>query len=63
MFFEADFHMEDGRQLEVLLFADERGNLAGVDVQCQGNTEQVPDELLLGHDPFLVWASKNAILE
>ncbi len=62
MFFEADFRMGDGRQLEVLLFADEQGNLAGVDVQCQGNTEPVPDELCLDDEPFHVWSSEKAIL-
>jgi len=59
--FEADFHLADGRQLEVLLFADEKGNLAGVDVQCQGNTEPVPEEMALDQEPFYVWASEKLI--
>lgn len=61
MFFEADFRLNDGRQLEVLLFADANGNLGSVDVQCQGNTEPVPDELTLDDQPFTVWASKELI--
>lgn len=62
MFYEADFRMGDGRQLEVLLFADEQGYLAGADIQCEGNTEPVPQELRLDREPFYVWAAEGAIL-
>lgn len=62
MFFEADFRMDDDRQIEVLLFADEQGYLSGIDVQCQGNTDAVPDDLRLDLEPFHVWAAEGAIL-
>jgi hypothetical protein len=62
MFFEADFRMDDDRQIEVLLFANEQGYLAGVDVQCQGNTDAVPDDLRLDLEPFHVWVAEGAIL-
>ncbi len=57
MFFEANFALADGRQIELLLFCDVKGNLAGVDVQCQGNTEPVPENPELEGAPFHVYSS------
>ena len=61
LFFEADFELEDGRQLEVMLFSDEEGNLAGVDVDCQGNTEPVPDDVRIAGAPVRVYASDSVL--
>ena len=61
--FEADFRMSDGRQLEVLLFAGEDGNLTGVDVQCQGNTDPVPDVVRVDEEPFNVWMNQKLFRE
>lgn len=57
MFFEADFALADGRQIALLLFCDAKGDLAGVDVQCQGNTEPVPDSPELEDLPLHVYSS------
>jgi hypothetical protein len=59
--FEAGFRLSDGRLLEVLLIADEDGNLAGIDIECEWNAEPVPDEITLADEPFYVWASKDLI--
>ena len=61
MFFEAEFRLEDGRQIELLVFCDEIGNLAGVDVQCEGNSEPVPPSPEYADRPFRVYASDRIL--
>lgn len=63
MFFEAVFALSDGRQIELLLFCDGKGNLASVDVQCQGNTEPVPDSPEIGSEPFHVYSSDKLLAD
>jgi hypothetical protein len=63
MFFEADFALRDGRQIEVLVFCDGEGKLSGVDVQCQGNTEAVPDSPEFENGPFHVYISDRILTD
>ena len=61
MFFEAEFRLKDGKQIELLVFCDELGNLAGVDVQCEGNSESVPASPEYADRPFRVYASDRIL--
>ncbi|TPG41942.1 hypothetical protein EAH89_28255 [Roseomonas nepalensis] len=45
MFFEADFGLTSGDHLEVLLFVDGLGNLNFVEIDVNGNSSPVPDEI------------------
>lgn len=45
MFFEADFDLVSGDRLEVLLFVDGFGNLNSVEIDMNGNSSPVPDEI------------------
>ena len=45
MFFEADFDLASRDHLEVLLFVDESGNLSSVEIDVNGNSAPVPDEI------------------
>ncbi len=45
MFFEADFALASDDHLEVLLFVDAQGNLSSVEVDVNGNSAPVPDEI------------------
>lgn len=56
--FEANFQLaEEGRTLEVILFAGEDGNLAYVEIDCCGNSYPVPDVISVIEPPFHVHAS------
>lgn len=48
LIFETDFTLATGQSLEVLLFADSEGRLNYVEIDCNANTEPVPDEIEVG---------------
>lgn len=62
MIFETDLALDDGRQLELLVFCDKDGNLAGVDIQCNGNSEPVPETPMFDAQSFHVSYSSPHIL-
>ena len=43
MFFEADFDLAPNGSLEILLFADDGGDLSFIEIDLNGNSEPVPD--------------------
>ena len=45
MFLEADFDRASGDHLEVLLFVDGSGNLSSIEIDVNGNSAPVPDEI------------------
>jgi hypothetical protein len=49
--FMADFRLADERTLEIILFADERGDLVFVEVNCCSNSYPVP-EIVDADGPF-----------
>jgi hypothetical protein len=56
--FEAEFELaEKNKTLEVILFADEAGNLAYVEIDCCANSFPVPEIIEVGA-PYLVHANK-----
>jgi len=58
--FEANFHLsEEEKTLEVFLFADEKGNLAYVEIDCCANSFPVPDSVSVIEPPFYVDASST----
>jgi hypothetical protein len=59
--YEADFKLADELILEIVLFADESGNLAYVEIDCCANSCAVPD-LIEAHDqPFRTNASAKLL--
>ena len=51
--FEANFHLtEEGKTLEVVLLANEVGNLAYVEIDCCANSFPVPDTVSVIEPPF-----------
>jgi hypothetical protein len=60
--FEADFRIEDGKTLEIILFAGEDGNLAYVEVDCCGNSYPVPEDFTAEGKPYHVQASESIAL-
>lgn len=50
--YTADFKLSDQRTLEIILFADDAGNLAYVEVDCCANSEPVPDAIDAADEPF-----------
>jgi hypothetical protein len=59
--FEADFKLaEEDKTLEVILFADEAGNLAYVEIDCCANSYPVPEAIEVGA-PYHVHANKLAL--
>jgi hypothetical protein len=60
--FEIDFHVnepgsDDRRSLEIIVFADDRGHLAGIEVDYCGNSCAVPHELVIHEPPYHVRCS------
>ena len=43
---------EEGRTVGVSVFADKRGHLSGMDVDCSGNAYPMPDAPKLKEPPF-----------
>ena len=57
--FEANFRLEDGKTIEIVIFADDEGNLDYVEVDCNANSEAVPQEVIVPDRPFHVRASDS----
>jgi hypothetical protein len=55
--YESSFYLESsGKSLELILFADSAGNLAYVEIDCNANSEPVPEVIRVGK-PYHVRAS------
>ena len=50
--YEADFRLSDDKTLEIIIFADQNGNLAYVEVDCCANSYPVPDRIEVEDAPF-----------
>ena len=61
MIFETSLLLDDSRQIALLVFCDKDGNLAGVDVDCEGNSEPVPSELVFSSAPVPVYSSPHIL--
>lgn len=59
--YEADFLLNDEKSLELILFADEHGNLVYVEVDCCSNSCPVPDLIEAQGSPFRTRASKGLL--
>ena len=59
--FEADFRLVDGKTIEIIIFADDEGNLDYVEVDCNANSEPVPQEIIALDRPFHIRASASLI--
>lgn len=57
--FEADFRLADGKTIEIIIFANDEGNLDYIEVDCNANSEPVPHEVVAPDRPFHVRASAN----
>jgi hypothetical protein len=52
-FFQSALRLEpSGKSLEVVLFADETGNLVFVEIDCNGNSEPVPVAIQVAGAPY-----------
>lgn len=61
--FEADFRTADeDKTIEIVLFADQAGNLAYVEIDCCANSQAVPDTVELMDAPYHVNASPSLIV-
>ena len=57
MIFESAFQLlPTEKSLEILLFADAGGNLSYVEIDCNGNSEPVPDSIQVDGPPYHVYA-------
>ena len=56
-----DFRLKDGCTLEIILFADETGNLVFVEVDCCANSYPVPQNIEADEQPFQTWASTQLL--
>ncbi len=65
MVFETDFRDRNGAEgrgsIEILLFADESGHLADVEIDYCGNGIPVPESLDLESTPYNVFVSESLI--
>lgn len=61
MIFETNLALDDGRQIELLVFCDKDGNLAGVDVEFEGDSEPVTKELVFSSAPVPVFSSPHIL--
>jgi hypothetical protein len=61
--FEADFTLEDGRSLELLLYCDGAGNLAELAVECEGNCDPVPDDPVYDPVPTRISSSPSILAD
>ncbi|MGS2724444.1 hypothetical protein ACVBEJ_11940 [Porticoccus sp. GXU_MW_L64] len=61
--FEANFHLsESGKTLEIVLMANEAGNLAYVEIDCCANSYPVPESVDVKGRPYHVHASEKLAL-
>jgi hypothetical protein len=60
--FEADFKLaDDEKSLEVILLADEAGNLAYVEIDCCVNSYPIPEIVRVQEPPYHVDAHKSLV--
>ncbi len=59
--YTADFLLADERTLEIILFVDDDGNLAFIEVDCCANSYPVPDVVETADEPFQTWATKHLL--
>jgi|GEM_PF-3244698 len=60
--FEAQFRLaNESKTLEIMLFANEAGNLAHVEIDCCSNSLPVPEEIIVTEPPFHVFASESLL--
>ena len=58
--FESSFHLEpSNKSLEFILFADELGNLSYVEIDCNANSEAVPEVIQVRGEPYHVHRSQG----
>ncbi|WP_425228259.1 hypothetical protein [Sphingomonas sp.] len=57
--FEADIRLADSKTIEIIIFANDEGNLDYIEVDCCANSEAVPDEVIAPDRPFHVRASNS----
>ncbi len=57
--FEADFRLADGKTIEIIIFANDEGNLDYIEVDCNANSEPVPKEVAAPDRPFHIQASTS----
>jgi hypothetical protein len=61
-FFEASFYTSElGKNIEIILFADESGHLKFVEVNFCANAFPVPDDIRISDEPFFVRSAKSVI--
>lgn len=61
--FEANFRMPDDLSLEVMIFANDRGHLDYVEVDCCFNSYPVPDAVVVEEPPYHWWAAETLFRE
>ena len=61
--FEADFRLADGKTIEIIIFATDEGNLDFIEVDCNANSEPVPQEVVAPDPPFQIHASASLIMD
>jgi hypothetical protein len=59
--YTADFKLADERTLELILFADDDGNLAYIEIDCCANSYPVPDVIEADVEPFHTWATERLL--
>jgi hypothetical protein len=59
--YTADFKLRDERTLEIILFADETGNLVFIEVDCCANSYPVPEIIGADEEPFHTWGSEGLL--
>ena len=59
--YTADFKLPDARTLEIILFADDGGDLAYIEVDCCANSYPVPDVVEAEDEPFHTWAEEGLL--
>ncbi|HEY5721531.1 MAG TPA: hypothetical protein VIT45_04340 [Allosphingosinicella sp.] len=59
--FAADFKLADDRTLEIILFANEEGNLDYIEVDCCANSCPVPDVIDVTPEPFRKWSGEGLL--
>ena len=57
--YTADFKLADERTLEIILFANDEGNLAYIEVDCCANSYPVPEVIEAADEPFHTWAANG----
>lgn len=60
--YTADFRLPDEQTLEIVLFANDAGNLVYVEVDCCANSYPVPDDVEVDAEPFHTWAAERLIV-